>query len=223
MRGRVPATKCTARGCLSPATAKGKALCKPHYNLRRKKAREKRKADEEMAKRSQKKRVERAKKAAKNVTEQKVAEAEEELNTQGRVRFTRSAVPDAAGAAAGSAPAGSAGGSATEQKELDYTSELNAAGDPISGLAEVGENGFISDAVRESGRSASDFMLQAASTACLVALIMAGVGSNIGEYAPDSFFHEGEWKTRTSKNTAQRIMFGTPRVYRGVPLLPKYT
>jgi hypothetical protein len=220
-RGPARATECKERLCPSRELVPGKALCRPHYNAAVFLYRSKKKAaalKTQLAQQAARKRLALATKAAlETAKRQEVAESDALLKAKGRPRFTRSAVNDGGGGES------KAKRPKKGPRVLDYSAELAAAGKPLSGLARMGRRGFIADAVRNSGSRAAAAVLTGVKTWCLYTLILAGIESQRGEYAADTFYHEGAWKEATSENTAKRIMFGIPKQYRTTQLLPKYT
>ena len=214
---KVPGTLCT--NCDAVKRAKSRTLCKGCYAASAKKvrhAREKLARDAAAVMKADRNKAAAAVTAAAAIA----AEAEqckeaEALRAAGKARVTRSVLPCVSEKKEEERAA--KGG-----KELFYDDALKAAGQPQSSAAKLGRRGFVAAALQ--GIHPAKFGLHAATSACLLALICAGVGMPMSAYAADTYALQGKQRQTSSSNkTAKRIHFGTVKHYNNTVLLPKYT
>lgn len=214
---KVPGTLCTI--CDVVKRAKSRTLCKGCYAASAKKvrhAREKLARDAAAVMKADRNKAAAAVTAAAAIA----AEAEqrkeaEALRAAGKARVTRSVLPCVSEKKEEERAA--KGG-----KELFYDDALKAAGQPQSSAAKLGRRGFVAAALQ--GIHPAKFGLHAATSACLLALICAGVGMPMSAYAADTYALQGKQRQTSSSNkTAKRIHFGTVKRYNNTVLLPKYT
>ena len=214
---KVPGTLCTI--CDVVKRAKSRTLCKGCYAASAKKvrhAREKLARDAAAVMKADRNKAAAAATAAAAIA----AEAEqrkeaEALRAAGKARVTRSVLPCVSEKKEEERAA--KGG-----KELFYDDALKAAGQPQSSAAKLGRRGFVAAALQ--GIHPAKFGLHAATSACLLALICAGVGMPMSAYAADTYALQGKQRQTSSSNkTAKRIHFGTVKRYNNTVLLPKYT